>query len=84
MAVGSHGCSGGAYMLADMYPVQEYEMVFGSHAFSEVTYMPAHMHIVHIVFLGQSTICGLNIYPSQDWLVCYIRVDYTYDNMLIA
>ena len=71
-------------MSANMYPVQEYEMVVDSHAFSEVTYMLAHTHIAHIVFLGQSAICSLNIYPSRDWLVCYICVEYTYDNMLIA
>ena len=84
MVVASHTFSGDTYVSANMYPAQEYEMLVGSHAFSKVTYMPAHMHIVHIVFLGQSAICGLNIYPSQDWLVCYIHVDYTYDNMLIA
>jgi len=59
-------------------------MVVGSHTFSEVTYMPAHMHIAHIVFLGQSAICSLNMYPGRDWLVHYIHVNYTYDNMLIA
>src|SRR5882724_4660748 len=80
MAVGSHTCSRNTYMSANTYPVQEYEMLFGPHAFSEVTYILAHTHIAPIVFLGQSALCSLNIYPGRDWLVCYLHIDYIYDN----
>jgi len=64
MAVGSHTFSGGAYMSADTYPEQEYEMVVDLHTFSEVTYRPAHMHIAHLVFLGQ--------YAAQKYILAEI------------